>query len=229
MNHIVGVLKMHSRNKLAWFFVPWFVLLISLAVNLFIGLLLNGKTTIYTGGLASIYTLTFVVGIITLRDTFPFALGFSVRRIDYLLGTIFMVLATSLVTALILLLLSLIENNVTANWGVNVHFFHLPYINDGSLIEQFWVYFVPLVNLYFLGFAIGSVYRRFGSTGIWIFVGVAFLLVSTFVLLATYLLWWGTLIAWLSQYTAFEIACWLVPLTLVYMLISYALLRKATI
>lgn len=229
MNHITAMLKMHSRNWLSWFFMPWCILLFSLAINLFIGLLLNRQKAIYTGGLSSIYIFMFVLGILTLRDTFPFALGFSVRRIDYLLGTIVMVLATSLMSALLLFLLSLIENNVVVNWGVDVHFFHLPYMSDGSLIEQFWVYFVPLAHLYFLGFAIGSIYRRFGGAGMLTFFGIVFLLASAAALLLTYSNQWGTLFAWFSQYTAFTWACWLVPLTLIYALIAYALLRKATI
>ena len=229
MNSIAGVFKMHSRNSLVWFFVPWFVLLISLAVNLIIGLLLAGKSAVYTGGLSSIYVFMFIEGIVSLRDTFPFAIGFSVRRIDYVLGTFLMLLVSGLVTALLLLLLALIEGNVIINWGVNVHFFHLPYLNDGSPIEQFWVYFVPLVHLYLLGFIVGCVYRRFGGTGLWIFLGVAFLLITTFIFLGAYLSWWGELFAWLRQYTAFEIACGLVPPTLIYALVSFALLRKATI
>lgn len=229
MNHVAGVVKMHARNKLAWFFLPWFILLISLAVNLFIGFLLGGKTEIFTGGLSSIYVFMLILGPVSLRDTFAFALGFSVRRADYLLGTVLMVLVTSAVTALLLFLLSLLESTLLLGWGVGVHFFHLPYLNNGSLLEQFWVYFVPLVSLYFLGFAIGCIHRRFGSTGMWIFFGLAVLLASAFTLISTYLRWWGMLFAWLSQFSAFEFALWMVPLTAVYALISYALLRKATV
>lgn len=229
MNHIAGVVKMHARNKLAWFFLPWFILLLSLAVNLFIGFLLGGKTEIFTGGLSSIYIFMLILGPISLRDTFAFALGFSVRRMDYLLGTVLMVLATSAVTALLLFLLSLLESTLIVGWGVGVHFFHLPYLNNGSLFEQFWVYFVPLVCLYFLGFVIGCIYRRFGSTGMWIFFSLAVLLVSAFTLIYTYLRWWGTLFTWLGQFSAFEFALWMAPLSTVYVLVSYVLLRKATV
>jgi hypothetical protein len=229
MNPVLSVFKMHSRNALLWFLMPWIVLLISLSTNLLIGLLLEGKTAIYTGGLSSIYIFMFIMGLLTPRDTFPFALGFGARRSDYVLGTLLMLLVISLVSAFCLCLLSLIESSVTAYWGVNVHFFHLPYLSAGSLPEQFWVYFAPLVHLYLLGFAIGSIYRRFGSIGMWIFCCLAFLLLGSVSLLWTYLRQWSKLLALLSQFTAFELASWAFLLAVIYALAAYVLLRKATV
>ena len=78
----------------------------------------------------------FVGGIMSLTDTFPFALGFGVRRTDYVLGTTVMAVEVSAVTAVLWLLCSLLEI-VTGGWGIELHYFHLPYFNDGSLIEQF--------------------------------------------------------------------------------------------
>ncbi len=101
--------------------------------------------------------------------------------------------------------------------------------NDGSLIEQLWIYFVLMANLYFLGFVIGSIYRRIGGAGTLMFFLVVLLLVSLFALVWTSLRWWGALFHWFSQYTAFELALLLLPLTVLYLLSSYLLLRRAVV
>jgi hypothetical protein len=228
MNAVRTVVKMHSRGTSIWFFWP-LVLLIQFLATLIVVLILllfGGETPFYPGGLIAICVIMFLVGIFTLNDTFPFALGFGVRRTDYVLGTTVMAVAVSAVAAVLWLLCSLLEI-VTGGWGVELHYFHLPYFNDGSLIEQFWVYFVVLANMYFLGFVIGSIYRRVGGAGTLIFFLVVFLLMSIFSLVWAYLRWWGAFFQWFSQFTAFELALGLLPLTAFYLLVSYLLLRRA--
>ncbi len=229
MNAVRTVVKMYTRGKLIWFFLPWMGLLIQFLATLIVVLmiqLLAGKTPVYAGGLVFICVIMFYLGIVTLNDTFPFALGFSVRRTDYVLGTTVMAVAVSAVTAVLLLLSSLLER-VTGGWGVELHYFHLPYLNDGSLIEQLCISFVVLANMYFLGFVIGSIYRRFGRAGTLIFFLIVFLLMSIFSLVWTSLRWWGAFFHWFSQFTAFELALLLLPLTAFYLLVSYLLLRRA--
>jgi hypothetical protein len=229
MNRVTGVIKMHYRNWMIWFLIPLIVLFSSFVVNLFISILLGGKTAIYTGGLASIYIYMLIVGIFSLKDTFPFALGFSVRRTDYFLGTAAMVISVSAVTAIVLLLFSLAESELTGGWGVQLHFFHLPYLNDGPLIGQLWIYFVVMVHMYFLGFAIACVYQRFGRIGMYVFFIVAILLVGACTFVFTYLKWWGDIFRWLSQYSATELASGMVLVIAAYALVSFALLRKTPV
>ena len=81
MNAIRTVVKMYTRDTWIWFFLLWMVLLLqfllTLIVILIMILLFGGKTPVYPGGLITICVIMFVVGIITLNDTFPFALGFG--------------------------------------------------------------------------------------------------------------------------------------------------------
>ena len=110
---------------------------------------------------------------------------------------------------------------------MELHYFHLPYLNDGSLIEQLCISFVFIANMYFLGFVTGSIYRRFGRAGTLLFFLIVFLLMSLFWLVWTYLRWWGAFFHWFSQFTAFELALLLLPVTAFYLLVSYLLLRRA--
>ncbi len=232
MNAVRTVVKMHTRDPLIWFSWSWGMLiqlLLTLIVVLMIRLLGGGgKTSVYAGGggLVVICAIMFVVGIVTVNDTFPFALGFSVRRTDYVLGTTVMAVAVSAGAAVLLLLCSLLER-VTGGLGVELHYFNPPYLNDSSLIEQLCISFVFIANMYFLGFVIGSIYQRFGRAGTLFFLLVVFLLMSIFSFVWAYLRWWGAFFHWFSQYTAFELALLLLPVTAFYLLVSYLLLRRA--
>lgn len=230
MNAIRTMVKMHTRGTLLWLFGPWMGLMIQFLASLIVILILRlfeGQTPFYPGGLIAICAIMFLVGLVTLNDTFPLALGWSCSRTDYVLGTTVTAVAVSAVTAILWLLCSLLES-VTGGWGIELHYFHLPYFNDGSLIEQFWVYFVLLANMYFLGFFIGSIYQRIGRAGTLIFLLIIFLLISIFSLIWAYLRWWGALFHWFSHFTAFELALvGLLPLTALYLLASYLLLRRA--
>jgi hypothetical protein len=200
--------------------------LVALMVILFIMFLVGGKAPFYPGGLLTICIIMFIVGTMNLAETFPFALGFGVRRTDYVLGTTVMALEISALTAVLWLLCSLLEL-VTGGWNIELYYFHLPYFNDGSLIEQFWVYFMVLANMHFLGCVVGSIFLRFGRVGTVIFVLTVFLVISFFSLVWTYLRWWGALFAWFSQFTAFELALGLLPCTALFLLALYLLLRRA--
>jgi hypothetical protein len=228
MDLTINVIKIHVRNRLMWFLLPWAIVLSSFAINAIIGFLLGGNVTIYTGGLASIYLFMLVLGYMTLNDSFPFALGFSVRRTDYFLGTLVMVIGVGVISAILLTLLSLVEV-LTGNWGISLHFFHLPYVADGPFIAQFWVYFVAMIHFYMLGFVQASIYQRFGRAGLITFYLIVALLASIVTLLCAYYDWWPAIFLWFVQYSAFELASWIVLPTVVYMLASYLLLRKATI
>jgi|SRR6266571_1458481 hypothetical protein len=260
MNRIASVMVMHARDRVTWFLIPASVLgagfVIVLFIALCIDLLWGGATPVYTGALAVFYIVMLIGGATTVSGTFPFAVGFGTRRKDYLLGTLAMAVAVCAAWAILLGLLSLIEANVIKNWGVGLHFFHLPFFSDGSPLRQFcwsyyhdmscaqsdpnylsggsplgqfWVSFVLLLFLYLLGLLLGSIYQRFGRTGEYIFFGIAFLLLSVFVLVSTYWHWWGAIFGWLAQQTAAALGLWLVPLIACFAFASYALLRKATV
>src|SRR5437879_6352220 len=195
MSRIASVMVMHARDRVTWFVIPWSVLgagfAIVLFIALFIALLFGNNTPVYTGALATFYFVMLLVGIGAVIRAFPFAVGFGTRRRDYLLGTLAWGVAVCAAWAILLGLLSLIEANVIKNWGVNLHFFHLPFFSDGSPLRQFcwsyyhdmycaqsdpnylrggwslgqfWVSFVFLLFLYLLGLVLGSIYQRFGRT-----------------------------------------------------------------
>jgi hypothetical protein len=227
MNRITNVLMLHLKGWRYWFLVPWSIVLFSFVINLMIAALFGGGTAIYTGGLSSIYIYMLVLGSLTVKETFPFALGFSVRRRDYYLGTLVMAAAISAVSAFLIWLLSLVEAYLLPGWGMNLHFFHLPYLTDGPLAGQFWIFFVVMLWMYWLGFAPASVFQRFRSIGLY-GLTAAVLLPATFLgFAATRWNWWGAIFGWFAQQSAFDLASWTLLIAAICVLGSYACLRKA--
>jgi hypothetical protein len=261
MKRIASVIVMQARDWRTWLVGPGIVLgatfVICLLIALCIDVLWKGSIPVYTGAVACLAVVMLAVAIGTVGGTFPFAVGFGRRRSDYLLGTLAWSVAYCASWAILLGLLSLIEASVIKNWGVGLHFFHLPILSDGSPLRQFcwlplpsnrscaysdpnylrggsswqqlWVSFVLLLFMYLLGLLLGSIYQRFGRTGEFMFFGIVFLLLNVFVLLSSYWQWWGTISGWLVQQTAAALGVWLVPVMAIFALASYALLRKATV
>jgi hypothetical protein len=229
MNRIESVMVMHSRYRMTWFLHPWIILGLAFAVALVVAVLIGDSTPVYSGAVFAFYLATLADGVLAVNATFRFAVGFSVRRRDYLLGTIAMAIGLGAVWAILLVLLSLIEANLIPHWGVNLYFFHFPYFSDGSPVVQFWVYFALLLFNYFLGIAVGSVYQRLGQTGTWVVAGALVVLLGTLSLLSFRWNWWSSIFSWLGQQSAASLALWLMPLIAMLGLASYALLRKASV
>ncbi|MCS7464733.1 hypothetical protein N0M98_32055 [Paenibacillus doosanensis] len=226
MNRIPGMMKMHIRAKWTSLLFPWVILFTSFIINLFISYLINNQEPFYTGGLASIFFSMPVIGAVTLAHTFPFALGFCVRRRDYFLGTALAAVITNTITAVLLCLLSLVES-ATDGWGVRMHFFNVPFINQFGPLGHLIIYLVLLLHLYFLGFAVSSLHRRFGPGGLFMFLAAALILLSASALLLTHYRLWGPFALGFSAHFNLIVGCMALAI-LLYAFLSYALLRRAT-
>ncbi|MDO3677090.1 hypothetical protein [Paenibacillus ehimensis] len=228
MNRIASVTKMHLRDKLSWIYMPWIITLVNLVIHVIIRFSIGAKDGMYSGGITSLYVYMLVIGIIALPQTFVFALGLGVRRKDYFAGTAMNAALVSMSTAILLLLLSLLEG-WSGGWGVGLHFFRMPYWSDGTVLGQIARNFVLMLHLFFLGFVISCVQRRYGWFGMMVLSGAVFAVVSVLVVLASYYQWWGGLFQWIAGKSVSEWAGWLFALLIVYALASYSMLRKAAV
>ncbi|WP_282940649.1 hypothetical protein [Paenibacillus sp. RC67] len=227
MNRVSAIIKMHLRDKWISFFLPWAILLSSFLINVFISYLIHNQQSFYTGGLSSIFISITIIGAVTMAHTFPFALGMSVRRTDYFLGTSLAAILINVVSALLLSLLSVVEN-ATDGWGVKMHFFNLPLLDTFNVLGHFVVYFVLLMHQHFLGFAISSIHRRFGLVGLFTFLAAALIVISSLALLLTHYKLWVGIALWFVGHFALFLGCLALAIIL-YALVSYALLRRATV
>ncbi|WP_152401245.1 hypothetical protein [Paenibacillus cellulositrophicus] len=227
MNRTAGVMKIHWRDKWVWMYVPWVVMLFSFAVNLVIGILTRGEEPINSGGVVTIYVYMFVAILIVQAQTFPFALGLNIRRTDYFVGTSAMALLVSAVSSVLLFALGMIEQFTNA-WGVQLHYFHLPFLKEVSPLGRLGIYFIVMIHMFFMGFVISSIHRRFGRTGMFVFFIALIVLSSICSFAMTYYGLWLDFFRWIGAHYM-DLFLWMIPLTVIYALLSYVLLRRATV
>ncbi|MGG4145253.1 hypothetical protein ABEW34_19250 [Paenibacillus algorifonticola] len=229
MNRTLSVIKLHRRDRFSWFFIPLLILSSSFVVNLLISWLIADTENMYTGGISSLLVYIFVLGIIVVAQTFPFAISFSISRFNYFAGTIVMALLMSLGSALLLLLMSIIENQLTNHWWSGLYFFYLPYLSDGNLLVQLLTLFLIALHLFLWGFVLGSFYRKFKKTGMLIL----FLASGVVLTLSSYIITqnhgWLDIWAWLIKHTALGLSLWLLPFILLNALLSFLMLRRSTV
>lgn len=228
MNRTLSVIKLHRRDKFSWVFIPLLILGSSFLVNWLISMMIS-EDDIYTGGVSSLLVYIFVIGILVVAQTFPFAISFSISRSNYFTGTIVMGLICSLVSALLLLVMSIIENQLTNHWWTGLHFFHIPYLSDGNLLAQLLMLFLLILHLFLWGFVIGSFYRKFRKVGMLIFALASLLVLTPVYYIITQNQWWFDIWAWLTKHTAFGLSLWLIPFILLNALLSFLMLRRSTI
>lgn len=215
------------KDKWSWFFLPWVIAGSSFVVNLITSIFV--KDEIKTGGVSSLYIYMLVAGIISVSNTLPFLLGFNVRRSDYFWGIGRAIGLVGVCCAAGLTLLSFIEIDVVPGWGTGLYFFHLPYYSDGPAPVQFISYFLLIVFLFYTGFLIACIGKRFGKTGMYAFflAWIALGTVGSYVMTAQG--YWMDLWKWLSDQSMLEIAGGTAPVTLICMALSYMLLRRTSV
>lgn len=164
MNRIAGVMSTHFAGR--WMLaLGWLIMLPSFLLHLAIAVIVGYEQAFYVGGTAALYLTTFIMGVTSLIQTFPFALGLSASRRDYFLGTVGTYALVSAVSAVVLIILTVIEKQLDG-WGEHLYFFNLPWLNDGTVLQQLFATFVVLELFYFSGFTIGAIYQRFGLRGL---------------------------------------------------------------
>ena len=184
------------------------------AANLTVSFFISSEGDNYNiGGVLSIFMYFFVAGIIVVATSFPFAIGMSIRRVDYFIGTALMATISTSAFTLLIVLMGQLENLLNG-WGNELYFFHFPYLNDGTVLEQIGVFMILFLYLFFLGFMITSYVKRFGRRGV--FIGsTAISLIGT---VAVYLIHayslWTNIFDWIFGQTAIQIAYWHIPFLL---------------
>jgi hypothetical protein len=230
MNRILGAAHLHLTHPLAILAAPWLIVGSSFAINLAIwGLADVGRTDpdVTTGGLVSLYIAVFVVFIQAVTQLFPFALGLSLSRRAFFLGTALIAVGQALVYGLALTVLTAVEN-ASHGWGVGLSFWAPGPVDVGNPVLQVLIFGIPMLAFAFLGIGIGVVFKRWGATGVWTLTLGSLLGVGLLVLLVTWRQAWGAVGSWLVDQSIATLALAL-PAALALLLAgaSFAALRRA--
>jgi hypothetical protein len=230
MNTLISVARYHWTNRLGLVILPWAILALDflIVVMIFGSLPAGHGQARYAGALASIYVVLLVVAAGTIAQQLPFALALGVSRRSFYAGTALVALAVAAVYGLGLTLLQLIERG-TGGWGLNLHFFRVPYLLSGPWYVSWLTSFVGLALMFAWGMWFGIVYRRWNLVGLLSFIAVQALAVTAVLLLIGGADAWHSVGHFFTTLTIEGLTGLLAALTVVLMAGGYATVRRLTV
>lgn len=204
--NLVKVARLHLVDRFSYTWLVWGVLAFTFVVNvaIFAVVPLTQPDGNFTGALVTIYIFMAVIGVQAATKFLPFAFTLGVSRRTYYLGTVALVVGLCLVYAAILTILWWLEG-VTNGWGLQLHFFRVPWILDGTWYQVLVTNFVLMSFVFLFGLVAGLIYRRFALLGSVVFYASLTLLVVLGIMAITWRQAWpefGNFVANLNILTA---------------------------
>jgi hypothetical protein len=238
LSRIWNVVRLHFVNTATTIIVPWIVLGSIFAINLMIWAIIYSAAapedrakiadgTQWSGSIFYIFVYMLVVAVQAISTTFPFALGFSVTRRDYYLGTSLSFLLLSGGYAIALTALSLLED-ATNGWGLHGRMFTAVYFGGDAWYERLFVFFVGLAFFFFVGSIFAAVWVRWKQYGLLgLTIALALLLVGA-VALISFTNNWPAVGAWFVANGPVGVVAWMLVPTALSAVAGFFLLRRAT-
>lgn len=230
MNRIRQVARLQIPawpHILGW---TWSMMAVTFGINLlsFVANYDPGDGVTTTGGVASVYGVAIGMAAVSVTQIFPYALGMSVTRREFYLAWSLLAVVQSVVYALVLVLLRAVEQ-ATGYWGRGMRYFSLPFMDDANPVLLLLGYAVPMLVVTHLGILFGTVYLRWGTTGV---LASLTLTVTALGLAAALITWtrqWHAIGRWLlDQSPTALLAGWPILLAAAFALGGYTLIRRAT-
>ena len=151
---------------------PWLVLTLDFLIIVVIVANYPGRQgQVYAGVLSAIYVVLIVTGALAIARQLPFALALGVSRRSFYAGSALLSVVLAAVYGLGLTVLQLIERG-TGGWGLNLHFFRVPYFLAGPWYLSWLTSFVGLALMLAWGMWFGIVYRRWNLAGLLTLIAV---------------------------------------------------------
>ncbi len=236
-NRVWNVVRLHLTNSWVLVQTPAIILALIFAVNYAIWTVLDVSISVdsgeavdgtqWSGAATFIFVYMTVVAAQAITVTFPFALGYSVTRREYYLGTSLLFVIVSAGYAIVLAILAAIED-ATGGWGLGGHMFTAIYFGDEGALARLFVFFSLFLFFFFVGAAISTLYMRWRMLGMIAFWTALVVVLVGLVALATYTGSWPEVGAWFAANRATGVAAWLLLPTALAAVTGYLVLRRAT-
>jgi hypothetical protein len=230
MTNYVNVARYHLVRPFNYAILPWGVLAFAFGVDVAIlGLTPAGDSSHrYVGGLGSIFVLVFVLGALSVARSLPFALALGLSRRTFYRGTALLAVALAAVAGTVTTVGQVLER-ATGGWGLNMGFFRVPYILNGSWYLTWLTSFVVLTLLFVYGMWYGLVYRRWSLIGIVGFLAAQVIVAVIGALAATWTHGWHDIGHFFTALSAAGLTGLLAAITAVLLAGGFATMRRLTV
>lgn len=169
MTRVLQAARMHLINPAVALGIPWLVVALSFAINLAIWHLTpvgSESDGGGTGGVAALYITVLFMFVIAVTQLLPFAMGVSLSRRAFYLGTALVVLAESLYYGIAISVLVSIEN-ATDGWGTGLDYWAPGILDVGNPVLQVFASGALMAAAATIGVGMGIVHQRWGQAGTW--------------------------------------------------------------
>ena len=227
-------------NKWTVIWVPVMIMAFIWLVNWLIWWIIWGATTgtpsdradamdgtQWSGGGFYIFVYMLVVGVQVISATFPFALGCSVTRRDFALGSGLTFLLLSAGYAIGFAALSMIEE-WTNGWGLGGHLFTSVYFGGTDFAGRVFIVFAGMLFFFTVGAFAATLFMRWRMNGILVAGAILALLVVGAIALITFTQSWPAVGDWFATNGPIGVTAWLLLPTALAGLAGYAVLGRAT-
>jgi hypothetical protein len=230
MNTWINVARYHLIDWANFAAACWGVLAIAFAVNVAIFASTPGGhgQPHYAGALVAIYLAIGVLAARLVSQPLPFALALGLSRRSFYAGTVLLAVALAAVNGLVLTVLQLIER-ATGGWGINLHFFRVPYLLAGPWYLTWLTSFVGLVVMFGWGLWFGLVYRRWNVLGLLAFAGVQVVALTAAIVLIFLANGWPSIGHFFTTLTLLGLLGLLAALAAALVAGGYATIRRVTV
>jgi hypothetical protein len=239
IGRIWNVVRMHLVDKRTYVGIPWIIVagafLITVVISNIIGYATgNGlggaeatENQRYSWAVLAPQWYLIVVAVQSIAFSFPFALGYSVTRREFYLGTSLLFVLISAFNAVAFTLLTQVEK-LSHGWFMGTYMFNALWFG----IDDWWVdllaFFVMQLLVFFVGASVATIYMRWRMPGMLVFwVSFAALLVGS-VALITYTNSWPAVGTWFAAQGTAGVFLWLLVPAVLAGVGGYLALRKAT-
>ena len=177
----------------------------------------------------SIYVVQYIGYLQLFTRGFPFALGMSVTRRAYYLGTWLFAVVEAAVFGTVLLALRQVEV-ATDGWGMSLAYFGVDALRSDNPALQWLAYVVPFLLVASLGGCLGLVMMRWSYNGLLTVVAGLIVAAGLTVIVVTRQDWWGAIGDWFADQSAAALfAGWPLPVAVGFALLGFATIRRATL
>jgi hypothetical protein len=200
MDRVLKAARLHLIHPLVILGIPWVVVAISFAINVAIWSLTPAgeQDGGFTGGVLALYITVLVVYVQAVTQLLPFAMGISVSRRTFYLGTALMVVVQSLFYGMALSVLVAIEN-ATGGWGSGLDYWAPGPFEVDNRFLQVLTSGAPMLAFAFVGVGIGIVQKRWGQAGTWGLIVGSMLVFGGLAILISWLDAWGAVGSWFGD------------------------------
>ncbi len=229
MSAWVNVIRYQLLNR-GYVVMPWVTVSFIFTVELIVLALIPAGHSAhrYVGGLASIYVVFFVCGLLSITRSLALGLSLGLSRRSYYLGTVLLGVTLATFYGLVLTMLQVIER-VTGGWGVAIGFFQVPYILNGPWYLTWLTSVVVLTLLFVGGIWVGLVYRRWNVIGLWAFAACQTVVLLAGALVATRAHAWQGIGRFFTALSAAGLTGVLAAAAVVLLAGGYATIRRVTV